>query len=143
MSEKSIYRRSRRVAGRVKRYLFPPPPPPPAVLAQKFGGKSAVVVKVGANDGVQDDPIATLIRQNPDWREVFIEPLPHIFRRLKANYPPLPNYIFENIAVSRERGVRRMFYVSDDIKKVHPDVPFWYDHLGSFDRNHVLKHGLD
>jgi FkbM family methyltransferase len=108
-------------------------------LAQIFGGKPAVVVQVGSNDGLQGDPIAALIRQNPAWRVVFIEPLPHVFRRLMANYPQLPNYSFENVAISRERGVRRMYYVSDEIKKVRPDVPFWYDQLGSFDVNHILK----
>ena len=136
----------RRIIGRVKRYLFPPPPPPPEpidTVAQMFGGKRAVVVQVGANDGLQGNPIAALIRQNPDWRVVFIEPLPHIFRRLIANYPPLPNYTFENLAVSQERGVRRMFYVSDDIRKAQADVPYWYDQLGSFDPKHVLKHGFD
>jgi FkbM family methyltransferase len=112
-------------------------------LMQMFGGKPAVVVQVGANDGVQGDLIGALIRRNTDWRVVFIEPLPHIFRRLTANYPPSPNYTFENIAISRERGVRTMFYVSDNIKKAHPDIPWWYDQCGSFDRNHILQHGFD
>jgi FkbM family methyltransferase len=106
-----------------------------------FGGKPAVIVQVGSNDGLQGDPITGLIRENPDWRVLFIEPLPHVFRRLKANYPELPNYSFENVAISSERGMRRMYYISDEIRKVRPDVPFWYDQLGSFDRNHVLKHG--
>jgi hypothetical protein len=36
-----------------------------------------------------------------------------------------------------------MYYISDDIKRVCPDVPYWYDQLGSFDPNQVLKHGFD
>lgn len=97
-------------------------------------------MQVGANDGLQGDPLTALIRQNPNWRVLFIEPLPHIFRRLLVNYPSLPNYSFENIAISSERGLRRMYYVSDEIKKVRPDVPFWYDQLGSFDVNHILEY---
>jgi FkbM family methyltransferase len=131
----------RRAGSRIKRYLIPPPPPAAVTLAKLFGGKPAVVVQVGSNDGVHGDPIADLIRKNPAWRVLFIEPLPHIFRRLMANYPELSNYSFENIAISSERGMRRMYYVSDEIRKVKPDVPFWYDQLGSFDRNHLLKHG--
>lgn len=114
-----------------------------ATLAQLLGAKPAVVVQIGSNDGVQGDPIISLIRENPMWRVVFIEPLPHVFRRLIANYPPLPNYSFENVAISRERSVRRMYYVSDEIKKARPQVPFWYDQLGSFDPNHILKHDDD
>jgi FkbM family methyltransferase len=112
-------------------------------LMQMFGGKPAVVVQIGANDGAHGDLITALIRRNTDWRVVFIEPLPHIFRRLTANYPPSSNYTFENIAISQERGVRTMFYVSDNIKNAQPDVPWWYDQCGSFDRNHMLKHGFD
>jgi FkbM family methyltransferase len=137
-----LFRTLRRAAGRIKPYLMPPVPAA-ITLAQMFGEKPAVVVQVGSNDGLQGDPIADLIRRNPAWRVLFIEPLRHVFRRLVANYPKLPNYSFENVAISRERGIRRMYYVSDEIKKIRPDVPFWYDQLGSFDRNHILKHGCD
>jgi FkbM family methyltransferase len=133
----------RRIAGRIKRHLTSPPPPAAVTLAKMFAGEPAVIVQVGSNDGLQGDPIADLIRENPVWRVLFIEPLPHIFRRLMANYPQLPNYSFENVAISWERGMRRMYYVCDEIRKVRPDVPFWYDQLGSFDCNHVLKHGHD
>ena len=99
-------------------------------------------MQVGSNDGLQGDPIAALIRQNSAWRVLFIEPLPHIFRRLITNYPQLPNYSFENVAISLERGKRRMYYVSDEIKRVRQNVPYFYDQIGSFDFNHVLKHGF-
>src|SRR5262245_26684614 len=120
--------------------LIRPAPKAAVTLAQMFGGKPAVIVQVGSNDGCGNDPLAGLIRENPLWRVLFIEPLPHIFRRLLANYRELPNYSFENVAISSERGMRRMYYVSDEIKKVRPDVPLWYDKLGSFDRSHILKH---
>jgi hypothetical protein len=83
----AMFRTLRHTAGRIKRYLIPPPPELAHSLAQMFGGKPAVVVQVGSNDGLQGDPIAALIRENPAWRVLFIEPLPHIFRRLLANYP--------------------------------------------------------
>jgi FkbM family methyltransferase len=137
-----MFRTFRCTAGRIKRYLFPPPLPA-ITLAKMFGGKPAVIVQVGSNDGCQGDPIAKLIRENPAWRVLFIEPLPHVFRRLVANYPESPNYSFENVAISWERGMRRMYYVSDEIRNVRPEVPFWYDQLGSFDRGHILKHGVE
>ena len=64
----------RRIAGRVKRRLFPPP-----VLADHiaklFRGRSAVLVKVGSNDGVQGDPLRELIQENIQWIVLFIEPI--------------------------------------------------------------------
>jgi hypothetical protein len=40
--------------------------------------------------------------------------------------------------------MRRMYYVSDEIRNSRPEVPFWYDQLGSFDRGrHILKHAVE
>jgi FkbM family methyltransferase len=121
--------------------VIPSPDSAASALAKLFDQKPAVVVQVGSNDGLQGDPIAALIRTNPEWQVLFIEPLPHVFRRLLANYPHSPNYRFENVAVSEKKEIRPLYYVSDEIKKTREDVPFWYDQLGSFDKNHVLKHG--
>src|SRR5262249_47535508 len=133
----------RRTVRGLRRHFIPPPPPSSVTLAEMFGGKPAVVIKVGANDGLQGDPIAELIRQNSIWDVLFIEPLPHIFRRLIENYQGSPQYRFENVAISWKRGARRMYYVSDGIKRIRPNVPIWYDQLGSFDRDHILKFGKE
>lgn len=109
-------------------------------VAKLFDQKPAVVVQVGSNDGCQGDPIAELIRHNARWYVMFIEPLPHIFRRLRSNYPNYPKYRFENIAIANKKESRRLYFVSDEIKRIRNDIPFWYDQLGSFDKNHILKH---
>ena len=130
----------RRIAGRVKRRLFPPP-----VLADHiaklFRGRSAVLVKVGSNDGVQGDPLRELIQENIQWIVLFIEPIKAIYDRVVQNYPG-GAYRFENVAIADQRGTRPFYYVSDAIKVAIPDVPFWYDQLGSFDRNHIIKNGV-
>jgi FkbM family methyltransferase len=131
------------VARRIKRYLIPPPVSTASTLAKLFDRRSTVVVQVGSNDGVQGDPITALIRTNPDWQVLFIEPLPHIFRRLLANYPHSQNYRFENVAISGKTQRRLLYYVSDEIKKTREGVPYWYDQLGSFDKKHILKHGKE
>ncbi len=112
-----------------------------STVAKLFDQKPAVVVQVGSNDGKQGDPIAELTRRNPKWYVMFIEPLPHVFRRLRANYPNSPKYRFENIAIANQNERRRLYFVSDEIKSIRKDIPFWYDQLGSFDKNHILKHG--
>jgi len=111
-------------------------------IAKLFDRKPVVVVQVGSNDGCQGDPIAELLRNNSKWNVIFIEPLPHIFRRLRANYPGSPKYRFENIAIAEKKERRRLYFVSDEIKKIRSDIPFWYDQLGSFDKGHILKHSM-
>jgi FkbM family methyltransferase len=130
------------VSRRIKRYLIPPQSAT-STLAKLFDGRPTVVVQVGSNDGLQNDPIAALIRTNPDWQVLFIEPLPHLFRRLVANYPHSPQYRFENVAISEKNEIRPLYYISDEIKKTREYVPWWYDQLGSFDKAHVLKHGKE
>jgi FkbM family methyltransferase len=128
---------------RIKRFFRPYADPTFSDLVSLVDQKPAVVVQVGSNDGLHGDPIAGLIRSNPQWQVLFIEPLPHVFQRLLANYCQSPNYRFENVAVSDKKEVRRLYYVSDEIKKTREDVPYWYDQLGSFYRDHVLKHGFE
>jgi FkbM family methyltransferase len=131
------------VVRRIRRHLIPSPVSAASTLARLFDHRSAIVVQVGSNDGVQGDPITALIRTNPDWQVLFIEPLPHVFRRLLANYPSLPNYHFENVAISEKTEIRLLYYVSDEIKKTREGIPYWYDQLGSFDKKHILKHGKE
>jgi FkbM family methyltransferase len=129
-------------ASRTTRDSFPPPSLT-SIVARLYDGRPAVVVQVGSNDGLQHDPIAPLIRTNPEWQVLFIEPLPHLFRRLTANYPQLSRYRFENVAISEKKEVRPLYYISDDIKKTRNDVPWWYDQLGSFDPSHIVRHGQE
>jgi FkbM family methyltransferase len=135
----------RHFAGRLKRRLFPPPPPPPHAptddIAELFQGKSIVLVKIGSNDGVQGDPLRDLIQQNPQWIVLFIEPIKAVYERLIRNYPSGGVYRFENVAIADQPGTKPFYYVSDAIKQEMPSTPWWYDQLGSFDRNHIIKHG--
>jgi len=62
-----------------------------------------------------------------------------VYQRLMLNYASSPAYIFENVAISEAKGTRLFHYVSDSIKTEMQNVPFWYDQLGSFDRNHIIK----
>jgi FkbM family methyltransferase len=129
----------RQIAGRVKRRLFPPPTPADEP-GRLFRGKPAVLVKIGAHDGVQNDPLRKLIVANPQWTVLFIEPVKAIYDRLLQNYPSGRSYRFENIAIADQPGTRPFYYVSDEITTAIANVPWWYDELGSFDRNHIIKH---
>ena len=105
------------------------------------GRSSVFFVQVGSNDGVQGDPLHELIGENESWRGIFIEPVGFLFNRLRSNYGNSSKYIFENKAIAQERGELAFYYVSKQAEAELGDrLPFWYDQLGSFDKNHILKH---
>jgi FkbM family methyltransferase len=100
----------------------------------------AFFVQVGSNDGLQGDPIHDLILENADWSGIFIEPVGFVFERLKENYGEHPRFIFERCAVSRDVGTAPFYYVSEGaLAALGGRLPYWYDQLGSFDRNHILR----
>jgi FkbM family methyltransferase len=101
-------------------------------------------VQVGSNDGVQGDPLHPLIRTHPEWRGLFIEPVPYLFERLRRNYARLPSarnrFSFENVAIASEPGRRPFFYVSERARAREDELPIWCEQLGSFNREHILSH---
>ncbi len=102
---------------------------------------SVFFVQVGANDGVQADPIHNLISRNKTWTGIFIEPVGFLFQRLVKNYHNDKRFIFENVATGIERRKMKFYYVSEDAKaQLGDDLPLWYDQLGSFNKDHILTH---
>ena len=54
--------------------------------------------------------------------------------------PHCGRFIFENKALSSEPATLEFFYVSESAKNELEEVPYWYDQLGSFNRQHIVKH---
>lgn len=105
------------------------------------GTRSVFFVQVGSNDGVQGDPLHQLILRNRRWRGMFVEPVPFLFRRLVSNYHNADRFVFVNKAISVEAGRQTFYYVAEEAKTyLSGNLPFWYDQLGSFNRDHILKH---
>src|SRR5262249_33679261 len=72
------------------------------------------------------------------WRGVMVEPVPHIFERLQENCGKAPRWQLENVAIAEQDGDLPFYHVApaSDAK----DLPGWYEGLGSFRRDIVLKH---
>lgn len=103
--------------------------------------KSIFFVQVGSNDGVQGDPLHSIIVRNDNWKGIFIEPVSYLFERLKRNYGKSDRFIFEKQAIAPTMGAVEFFYVSEEAKaELGGALPYWYDQVGSFDKNHILKH---
>ncbi|GAB4561168.1 MAG: hypothetical protein Tsb0020_08460 [Haliangiales bacterium] len=112
-----------------------------------------VFVKVGANDGVTGDPCGRWFLDHPSWTGLLIEPVPYCVDTLRAVYRDRRDrddrrdrrdrrdrFIIEQAAVGAAPGTATFYYVAEEAKRALPDLPSWYDQLGSFDRQHIVKH---
>lgn len=97
------------------------------------------MVQIGSNDGKGGDPLHRLLKTRRKWKALFVEPVPYLFARLRANYGNDGRFTFENAAIND--GKKSTFYwVDESARNALPDLPDWYDQLGSFDRNHITRH---
>jgi FkbM family methyltransferase len=109
------------------------------MIARFFDGRECFFVQVGSNDGVRGDPLHDLILANPRWRGIFIEPMDEHFARLVKTYEAHDRFAFEHVAISDTAGHRPFYYVSAETI-LAAGMSDWYDQIGSFSRDHVLKH---
>ena len=98
-------------------------------------------IQVGSNDGVQNDPLRKYILQNKSWSGVLIEPVPKIYANLQQLYANDTRVKVLNCAVS-DSGTNKLdfFYVHEDALFLGKGLPAWYNQLGSFDKNNIIKH---
>lgn len=93
-------------------------------------------IQIGSNDGVSGDPIHKFV-VSYRWQGVLVEPVRYLFRMLLATYKNQPGLFFENAAIDKEAGYKSFY----SVRKVNgPDHALWYEKLGSFNKEHLLKH---
>lgn len=97
-------------------------------------------VKVGANDGLTGDPCSDMLLADRRWKGLLVEPVPYCMDRLKSNFNDPMRFRIEQVAVDSSPGLKTFYYVSPKAAEAFPGLPKYYDQLGSFDRNHILKH---
>lgn len=97
----------------------------------------AFFVQVGSNDGDHLDPLRDQIATRR-WRGIMVEPVPYVFARLRAAYGDNPRIALVQAAIAEADGTRELHH----LREAEPGapVPEWYDQLGSFRREVVLKH---
>lgn len=97
-------------------------------------------VKVGANDGIAGDPCSDILLADRRWTGILIEPVPYCFERLKAAFGDVNRFALEQVAIGATPGKQTFYYVDTHARSKIPSLPFWFDQLGSFDKNHIMKH---
>jgi len=111
---------------------------PPYWFNKVMSAEKVFLVQIGSNDGKTGDPFHQLLQKNQSWSALFVEPVPYLFEKLKANYPDHSRFSFANVAINQ--GVPLTFYwVDSQVKNIFDDLPFWHDQLGSFDRQHIIN----
>lgn len=131
---RSVLRAAR---GRLPRRRTPPPDPIGRVIFEfARAHPKAFFIQVGANDGVQRDPLRTEILARK-WRGIMVEPVPYVYERLRRFTAGEPQLILENVAIADHDGTQELFYLP---QSTDAGLPEWYDALASFRKEVVLKH---
>src|SRR3990172_11007463 len=104
-----------------------------------MSGRDAIIVQIGANDGIVGDPLHELIQTHVDWQVLFVEPVPYLFERLKLNYGLSGRFKYENAAIN-DGSTCNFYWVGEEAGHELLNLPRWWDQLASFDKEHILRH---
>ncbi len=76
----------------------------------------------------------------PAMERLLVEPVPYCAEMLSRLYSDRQRFAIEQVAVGDTAGSATFYYVSEHAKDAIPELPDWYDQLGSFDRSHIVRH---
>ena len=111
-------------------------------VEKAFRGQSDIfVLKIGANDGVKNDPIGDYLLSDSRYRGVLVEPVPYYARLLADNFGPTGRFSIEQAAVSNSSGQMKMYYIAENASELLGqdfDVHAMRG-IASLDPKHVLK----
>jgi len=100
---------------------------------------AAFFVEIGSNDGEQHDHLRAFILER-EWRGIMVEPVPHVFERLRRNYGAINRVVLENAAIAGRDGTVPFFYPGPPTDEELARLPDWYDGIGSLSREAVVAH---
>jgi FkbM family methyltransferase len=98
----------------------------------------ATFIELGANDGAQYDHLRPHILANP-WTGVMVEPVPHVFERLRRNYGGLDRVRLENAAIADRDGRVAFHHLGELSAEEGSQLPSWYDAIGSISLETVRR----
>jgi len=97
--------------------------------------KEFIFFQIGAGNGISHDYIRDYVLKYK-WKGIMVEPVKYIFEELKENYKGQNGLIFENVAIASKREFKTFYR----LQKSNDPLPSWYDELGSFNLDVILKH---
>ncbi|MFM9058297.1 MAG: FkbM family methyltransferase [Planctomycetaceae bacterium] len=99
---------------------------------------TGIILQVGAFDGRSGDPLAAFLRQGRA-KAILVEPIDEHFRMLQRTYDGVEGITFVQAAIARNDGEATM-YRATTAGRWRGDP--WVGQIASFDRRHLLKHGV-
>jgi FkbM family methyltransferase len=110
-----------------------------AVLKSIFEKKNIkTIIQIGANDGLSFDELNYFIKKYKS-KSILVEPIFEIFKKLQENYKEYQNIFFENSAITVDEDIKHLFKVNKKfLNKYGNHIPA----ISSFDKNHLIKHGV-
>ena len=100
--------------------------------------KIKCLIQIGANDGSRFDELNIFIKKYK-IKSVLVEPINEYFEDLKRNYKNFENVYFENSAITVGTKKKEIFVVNN---KNLDDYDEHIKGISSFDKNHLIKHGV-
>ena len=100
--------------------------------------KIKCLIQIGANDGSRFDELNIFIKKYK-IKSILVEPINEYFEDLKKNYKNFENVYFENSAITVGTKEKEIFMVN---KKNLNDYDEHIKGISSFDKNHLIKHGV-
>jgi len=100
--------------------------------------KIKCLIQIGANDGSRFDELNIFIKKYK-IKSILVEPINEYFEDLKKNYKNFENVYFENSAITVGTKEKEIYAVNN---KNLNDYDEHIKGISSFDKNHLIKHGV-
>jgi FkbM family methyltransferase len=100
-----------------------------------------LIVQIGANDGVQNDPLRKHLLQKGSYNAILIEPLPFFVDTLKNLYSNRTDIKIIQAAAGKTNEIKTLFYIPNDIAlEMNGEGPQnnWALGQGSFSKENVI-----
>ena len=76
--------------------------------------KDIFVLKIGANDGMENDPIGDYLLSDSRYHGVLVEPVPHYARLLTDNFGLTARFSIEQVAISHSSGRTKIYHIAEN-----------------------------
>ena len=95
----------------------------------KNNGSETMLLQIGANDGLQDDPVRSFIMEHK-IKAHLLEPVPQYFNELVLNYQEVDYVTCHNCGIAEKTGLKKMTVVDYNDK-----MPECFKGLSTFDES--------
>lgn len=143
--KRGLLSRARRLAGKIKRRVFDRKPQGEFLrhyLADLFRSVPRLsILQIGANGGVQNDPLHEFLATKGEFRARLVEPIPEYAVALRSLYAGRDDVEIVEAAAGAEDGELTLYYLPDAVAvQMNGDGPNnnWAKGQGSFSRAQVV-----